>query len=89
MSLKKPKQVHTSSTSQYTAAGREIQVPWDGIHKWRKVQQGDCILVKQTQFFVSFVALWLQTKREPSPTAKLSVCKSVYFPIVTYGHNFG
>jgi len=26
---------------QYTAAGGEVQVPWGGIHEWRKTEQGD------------------------------------------------
>jgi len=40
-------------------------------------------LVKPTQ---SFIALSVVTQRELSNTAKLSVFKSVFVPILTYGH---
>ena len=43
-------------------------------------------LVKQTQFCLSFVALWSQTG--DSKTAKLSVFKSVFVPMLVYGHEF-
>jgi len=33
--------VHTASERQYTAAGREVQVPWSGIHDRRKAERGD------------------------------------------------
>jgi len=33
MSLQKPKAVYAASEQQYTVAGQEVQVPWDGIHE--------------------------------------------------------
>jgi len=38
------------------AAGREVQVPWNGIQgRTKRLIHG---LVKQMQFCVSFIALW-------------------------------
>ena len=33
MSLQKPKSVHAVSKRQYTAATRNVEVPWVGIHE--------------------------------------------------------
>jgi len=41
-------------------------------------------LVKLTQFCVNFISV--ATKREISNTVKLSVFKSIFVPILTYGH---
>jgi len=30
-----------ASERYYTAASGELQVPWCGIHEWRKVEQAD------------------------------------------------
>jgi len=38
--LQKSKSVCVTNERQYTAAGREIQVPWGGINEWRKAEQG-------------------------------------------------
>ena len=74
----KPKEVRAASKRQYTEVGGEVQLPWRGIHEWRKAEQGGwCRLVKQTQFCVP---------RELSNTAKLSVFKSVFVPILSHGH---
>ena len=39
MSLQKPKVVHAASERQYTAAGGEVRVPWDGVHERRKAEE--------------------------------------------------
>jgi len=35
MSLQKPKPLCAANKRQYTAAGREVQVPWGGMFSWR------------------------------------------------------
>jgi len=54
----------------------------DGRRSSRRLIHG---LVKLTQFCVNFIALWAQN-REFSNAAKLSVFKSTFVPILTYGH---
>jgi len=51
-----------------------------GFPGWRSFQ----VAVFLMQFCVSFIAV--ATKREFSHTAELSVFKSVFVPILTYGH---
>ena len=41
LSKSKLKSVYVANKRKYTAAGREVQIPWGGIHKWRKAEQGD------------------------------------------------
>ena len=36
MPLHKLKAVYAASERQYTAAGLGVQVPWGGIHEWRR-----------------------------------------------------
>ena len=36
-----PKAVYSASERQYTAAGGDVQVPWGGIHEWRKWEPRD------------------------------------------------
>jgi len=86
--FQKPKTVHAcqwAASWQYTAAGGDVQVPWGGFHKWRKAQQGDTRICKANavlhQPYRSVV-----TKLKLSNTAKLSVFKSVFVPIIIYGH---
>ena len=39
--LQKPKALHTASKRQSPATCREVQIPWGGIYKWYKVEQGN------------------------------------------------
>ena len=41
VSVQESKLVYVASKGQCTAAGGEVQVPWCGIHEWRKTEQGD------------------------------------------------
>jgi len=36
-----PKAVFPASERKYTATGGDVEVPWDGIHEWRKSEQRD------------------------------------------------
>jgi len=60
-------QKYAASERQYTAAGGESHVPLGGIHEWRKVEQGDWYTDRQTQFCLSFIALWWQNGRFQIP----------------------
>jgi len=82
MSLYKPKAVYAASEWHYTAAGGEIQVhrvvfASDGRSEETdgSIAEDDAVL---HELYRSVVA-----KRESS-TAKLSVFKSVFVPILTY-----
>ena len=80
--------MYAASEQQYTAAGKEIQVPKGGIYvtsdgRWSeevdtRIGKANAVL---RELYRSVV-----TKRELSNTAELSVFKSVYVPILTYGH---
>jgi len=39
MSLKMPKAVFSASEWKYAEAGGDVQVPWGGIHEWRKSER--------------------------------------------------
>ena len=50
------KNTQGSAFCKWATAGGDVQVPWGGIHEWRKSEQRDWYrLVKQTQFCVSFI----------------------------------
>jgi len=84
--LYKPKAVYTASERQYTATG-EVQVPRGGIYEWRKAepQEIDTRIGK-----ANTVSAWALSLCGPkikfSNTAKLSVFKLIFVPILTYGH---
>jgi len=87
MSVYKPKAVYAASERQYTAAGGDVQVPRGGIYLWRKAepQEIDTRIGKVNAVLCELHRSVL-TKRELSSTAKLSVFKSIFVPILTYGH---
>ena len=66
MSLYKSKAVYAASERQYTAAGGEVQVPGGGITcgRRRRLVHG---LVKLSQFYMSFIALWSQNGSFQTP----------------------
>jgi len=78
---------------QYTAGGGDVQVPrggiylWRGIYGWRKAepQEIDARIGKANAVLRELYCS-VFTKRELSNTAKLSVFKSIFVPILTYGH---
>jgi len=80
MTLHKPKAVYAASERQYTAAGEEVQAPRSGICEeidtW--IGKANAVLRELYRCVV--------TKRELSNTIKLSVFKSVFVPILSYGH---
>jgi len=87
-SLDQPKAVYAASGGntlqqvakfKYLKVVQYLRVTWGGA---RRSLHG---LVKQTQFSVSFYRS-VMTKRELSNTAKLAVFKSVFVPILRYGH---
>ena len=87
MSLQKSKAVSTASKWKYIAAGHEVQVHWDGIHEWWKpekeawhVSTGKANAVLRELYHPAV------TKWKLSNTAKLSSFKSIFVPILTYGH---
>jgi len=41
MSHQKRWSVHAKIKQEYIAAGREVLVPWVGIHMWWKAEHGD------------------------------------------------
>jgi len=63
--------------------GGEIQVHRGGIYQWRKAERGGVWIDKANAVLREFYQS-LVTKRELSNTAKLSVFKSVFVPILTY-----
>jgi len=71
--------VHSSRRRRSSTLGWHLRVAEGGA---RRLKHG---LVKQTQFCVSFIALWPQNGRL-SNTARLSVFKSVFVPILIYSH---
>ena len=87
MSLYKPKAVYTASERQYTSAGGDVQVSRAGIYLWRKAEPQE-IYTRIGKANVALRELYCSvlTKRELSNTAKLSVFKSIFVPILTYGH---
>jgi len=85
ISTKKTKVLCFSRKGQYTARGGEVQAPWGGIYKSRKkkidtlISKGNAVL---RELYHSVV-----TKRKFSNTAKLSVLKSIFVPILFFfGH---
>jgi len=84
MSLYKPKVVYAASERQYTAAGGEVQVPRGGIYEWRKAEPQDMdTRIGKANAFLRDLYRSVAPKRELSNTAKLSVFKSVFVPILT------
>jgi len=75
-----------TSEQQYTA-GRDVQVPRGGIYVWRKAehQEIDARIGKAIAVLRELYRS-VATTRELSNTAKLSVFKSIFVPILTYGH---
>jgi len=88
MSPYKPNAVYAESEQQYTAGFGEVQVPRDGSlftsdGRWceeiyTRIGKANAVL---RELDCSVV-----TKRELSNTVKLSVFKSVFVQILTYGH---
>ena len=71
----------------YTAAGGDVQAPWSGIYVWRKAerQEFDARIGKANAVLRELYCS-VTTKRELWHTAKLSVFKLTFVPILTYGH---
>jgi len=61
MSLQKSKPLHAASKRQDTAAGRDVQEPWGGIHSdGRGSKTIDARIGKANAFIVRFLRLWSQ-----------------------------
>ena len=86
LSLQKAKSVHAASKQQYTAAGREVQVPLGGIHEWRKPGQGGWYTDRWSKRVLRELCRFVVRKRKFSNTTKLFIYKLVLVPILTYGH---
>ena len=87
MPLYKPKAVYAASEQHYTAAGADVQVPKGGIYGWLKAEPQDI----DTRISNVNTVLWqlycsVVTKRKLSNTIKLSVFKSIFVLILTFGH---
>jgi len=72
---------------QYTSIGGDVQVPRGGIYLWRKgeLQEIDTRIGKANVVLRELYCSVL-TEPELSNTPKLSVFKSIFVPILTYGH---
>ena len=84
MSLKTPKAVFSASERKYTAAGGDVLVvvfTSDGSRN-KGIETRICEANSVLRELHCFVV----TKRELSKNAKLSVFKSVFVAILTYGH---
>jgi len=90
MSLYKPKAVYAASAcgkQHYTAAGGDVQVPRGGIYVWRKAEPQEIdTRIGEANEVLRELYRSVVTKRELSNTVKLSVFKSIFVPILTYGH---
>jgi len=87
LSLCKPKVVYTTSERQYTSAGGNVQVPRGGIYVCRKAEPQEIdTRIGKTNAVLRELYRSVATKRELSNTAKLSVFKLIFVPILTYGH---
>ena len=80
--------MYAASERQYTAVGKNAQVPMGGIYatsdgKWS--EEIDTQVVKANADLRELNRSVVM-KRELSKTADLSVLKSVFVPIPTYGH---
>ena len=73
---------------QYTAAAGEIQVPMGGNLFTRDGRWSEEIDIRigKADAVLRELGRSLATKRELSNTAKLSVFKSFFVPILSYGH---
>jgi len=88
MSLYKPKAVYAASEQQFTAAGREVQVPRGG-----NLSMSDGRWSKEIDTRISKANAVLHelyrsvfTKRKLSNIAKLSGFKLVFVLFLAYGH---
>jgi len=88
MPIQKSKPVRAAVKRQNTEAGREIQVPWDDIHQWRKAEQRDWYRIGKTNAVLRDFFRFVITKRELSNIAKLSVFRPVFVSLLTYGHEY-
>ena len=88
MSLQKSEPVQAESKQQYTAACKEVQEPWCGIHEWWKAQQHIDRLIIKTNAVLSAFCNFVVTKWDFSFNAKLSAFPSVFVPIVTSDYNY-
>jgi len=81
MSPHKPKPVHAASKQQYTVAGREVQVPWDGIHDISDRRQNmeiDAQFVKANTILHELHS-YVVTQWELLNIAKMSVYLIIFF----------
>ena len=88
MSLYKAKAMYPTSERQYTAAVGEVQVPRGGslfTSDWRWGEEIDTRIGKASAVLRELDRS-VVTKWELSNTAKLSIFKSVFVPILTHGH---
>ena len=70
---------------QNIAASREVQEPWGGIHEWPMMEKGDWYRDSQSKRSSAW-ALSYGDKRGACIHRILLVFKSVFVPILTYGH---
>jgi len=85
--LYKRKAVYAASERQYTAASGYVQVPRGSIFEWRKAERHEIdTRVGKANTVLRELYRSVATKRELSNTATLSVFKSIFVPILTYGH---
>jgi len=80
------KAVYSASEWKYTAAGGDVQAPCGGIHEWRKSEQKDNTRIVKANSVLCKLYCFMVRKRELWKTAKLSVCKGDFAPILTCGH---
>jgi len=72
---------------QWTTAGGDVQVPRSGIYVWRKEEPQEIgRRIGKANAVLREIYRSVATKRELSNTAELSVFKSTFVPILTYGH---
>jgi len=86
VSLKTTEALYSASVPQYTAAGEDVQVPWDGIQSDGSRNKKIDTRIGEASSVLRELHCSVVTKRELSNTTKLPVFKSVFVPILTCGH---
>jgi len=84
--LKTPKAVYSAGEQKYTVAGGDVQAPWGGIQSDRSRNKGIDTRIGKGNACLRGLYCSVVTKRELSEIEKLSVFKSVFVPILTFGH---
>ena len=69
-----------------TEAGREVQLHWGYIQWWRKARRRTGYLNCKVSAVMRALHYSVVMKRELSKKVKPSIFKTVFVPILTYGH---